>query len=78
MYGNNRGRSHTGDSLHGGAITLANIRHKNQKYRSTSQDSFLAPPEVKQWKEKTFQGYLRADGQVGTSQLLVGIATCFL
>jgi altronate hydrolase len=51
----------------GGAITLANIRHKTRKYRSTSQDYSWTPPEVKQWKEKTFQGYLRADGQVGTA-----------
>jgi altronate hydrolase len=51
----------------GGAITLANIRHKTRKYRTTSQTYSWNPPDIVSWKNKTFQGYLREDGQVGTA-----------
>jgi len=51
----------------GGAITLQNIRHKTRKYNTTSIPYSWIPPSIDSWKNKTFQGYLRADGQVGTA-----------
>jgi len=52
----------------GGAITLANIRHKTRDYRASSKTTYnWSPPKTDYWKNKTFQGYLRADDQVGTA-----------
>jgi altronate hydrolase len=67
MYGTTVGEA-TQAIQAGGAITLANIRHKTRDYRASSKTTYnWIPPKTDYWKNKTFQGYLRADNQVGTA-----------
>jgi altronate hydrolase len=51
----------------GAAITLANIRHKTRKYHQSKQDYKWSSPAGPELRNRTFQGYLRSDGQVGTA-----------
>jgi altronate hydrolase len=48
-------------------ITLQNIHHKTRQYTSTPGKFSWTAPDTSEWKEKTFQGYLRSDNQVGTA-----------
>lgn len=52
----------------GAAITTANLTHKSESFSTTSTQSFQwTPPDVSPWKHRTFNGYHRPDGQVGTA-----------
>jgi altronate hydrolase len=52
----------------GAAITVHNVKHKAASY-STSGTSAIhwKAPDVSAWENKTFMGYHRKDGQVGTA-----------
>ena len=52
----------------GAAITVNNVKHKAASY-STSGTSAInwKAPDVSAWEKKTFMGYHRTDGQVGTA-----------
>ena len=51
----------------GHAITLQNIHHKTRKYSTNPGQFTWSAPDVSKWKERTFNGYLRSDNQVGTA-----------
>lgn len=51
----------------GAAITLQNIHHKTQDYHLESGKFEWSKPDVKTWENRTFLGYKRPDGQVGTA-----------
>jgi altronate hydrolase len=51
----------------GAALTLENIQHKTQAYSLEPKTEARRPPEVAHWKDKTFLGFHREDGQVGTA-----------
>lgn len=51
----------------GEAITLANIQHKIQKFSNSGANYHWEKPKSERYKGKTFLGYGRADGQVGTA-----------
>ena len=50
----------------GGLITTQNIRHRTGAYTTARQPAPAARPDASAWKTRTFLGYHRADGQVGT------------
>ncbi len=52
----------------GEAITTTNLGHKAEAYevKTNSEYSWQAP-DISPWKSKTFDGYHRNDGQVGTA-----------
>jgi altronate hydrolase len=50
----------------GGLISTRNVRHRADPYSATRHPVSFALPEASAWKERTFMGYHRADGQVGT------------
>src|SRR5690606_12741431 len=50
----------------GEVITTENVKHQSDKVFGKTEDFNWIPPEVAHWKDKTFMGYQRADGQVGT------------
>lgn len=53
----------------GGLLTIENIRHKTQKVVGKNALWKWCPPDTKVWKSRTFMGYHRQDGQVGTENI---------
>src|SRR5215211_6672209 len=50
----------------GEAITTENICHDVAEFHEKTFDFNWAPPDVSKWSTRTFFGYRRSDGQVGT------------
>lgn len=50
----------------GEVITTENVKHQSEKVYGKTEDFTWTPPDVNRWKNQTFQGYHREDGQVGT------------
>jgi altronate hydrolase len=65
MYGVLVGRA-TEDLRRGDLLTTRNLRHAAASYHQQDQSYAWTPPEVSAWRNRTFRGYHRADGQVGT------------
>jgi altronate hydrolase len=53
----------------GGLLTTKNIQHKITPTTGKKKDIAWTPPDISKWKERTFMGYHRADGQVGTANV---------
>ena len=53
----------------GGLLTTKNIQHKITPTTGKKKNSSWTPPDISKWKERTFMGYHRADGQVGTANV---------
>jgi altronate hydrolase len=62
----------------GELLTLSNIRHQAAPFLEQSGEYRWTPPDVSHWKDKTFLGYRRSDGQVGTRNywLVVPLVFC--
>jgi altronate hydrolase len=50
----------------GGLISTRNVRHRADAYTASRQPSHFTLPDASGWAQRTFMGYRRADGQVGT------------
>jgi altronate hydrolase len=50
----------------GGLLTTRNVRHRAGTYSAERQPSSAHPPDASQWAGRSFLGFHRADGQVGT------------
>lgn len=61
----------------GGAITTRNIHHAAEDFSLGERRLQWEPPDVSKWKQKTFMGYHRADGSVGTANYWVVIPLVF-
>jgi altronate hydrolase len=77
MYGVLVGRS-TKPIAAGELLTTGNIHHQAADFHEQSGEFHWDPPDVSRWKEKTFLGYRRSDGQVGTRNywLVVPLVFC--
>lgn len=53
----------------GDVITTANVKHESAKVTGKTQTIGWEVPNVDKWKDKTFMGYHREDGQVGTENV---------
>lgn len=62
----------------GELLTTGNIRHEASSFEEQSTEFHWSPPDVSRWKDKTFLGYRRSDGQVGTRNywLVVPLVFC--
>ncbi len=62
----------------GGVIGTHNIKHKAAPFSGRTKTYQWTPPDASKFKTKTFQGYHRADGQVGTANywLVVPLVFC--
>src|ERR1700722_8758423 len=62
----------------GELLTVSNIQHQAASFQEHSRDYHWSPPDVSHWKNKTFLGYRRFDGQVGTRNywLVVPLVFC--
>ncbi|EIJ37345.1 altronate dehydratase [Galbibacter orientalis DSM 19592] len=50
----------------GAVITTENVKHKTEKVTGKTETVNWNIPDVTKWKDRTFNGYHREDGQIGT------------
>jgi altronate hydrolase len=50
----------------GQVVTTRNTAHEASAFHESTHDYAWTPPDVSRWRERTFLGYPRKDGQVGT------------
>jgi len=53
----------------GEVITTENVKHQSAKVIGKTETLGWNPPNVDKWKDRTFNGYHREDGQVGTENV---------
>lgn len=53
----------------GDLLTTENVKHKSSKVEGKTETISWTAPNVEKWKDKTFMGYHREDGQVGTANV---------
>jgi len=77
MYGVTVGRV-LEDLPVGGVITTGNTTHDASPYEVRDGHYSWSAPDVSTWKDRTFMGYYRSDGQVGTRNfwLVVPLVFC--
>jgi altronate hydrolase len=61
----------------GGIISTRNLRHDAAAFSAERHPHPWTPPDVRAWRERTFAGYHRADGQVGTRNYWVVVPLVF-
>src|SRR5579859_6586139 len=77
MYGVIVGKA-TQSIRKGEAITTRNIRHDASDFHEQTESYTWEPPDVSAWTKRSFLGYRRSDGQVGTRNywLVVPLVFC--
>jgi altronate hydrolase len=62
----------------GGVIGTHNLKHQAEPYSGKTKSYQWTPPDVSKFKDKTFLGYHRKDGQVGTANywLIIPLVFC--
>lgn len=53
----------------GDVLTVENVKHQSEKVFGRTETFSWTAPNVDKWKDKTFLGYHREDGQVGTENV---------
>jgi altronate hydrolase len=76
MYGVLVGRA-SEPILKGGAITTKNIKHAADDFKLGNRKTNWAQPDVRNYKNRTFMGYHRSDGSVGTANYWLVIPLVF-
>ncbi|TCD02772.1 UxaA family hydrolase [Pedobacter psychroterrae] len=76
MYGVLVGKA-TAHIPRGGRMTTENINHASQDYAYREVDYKWQAPDVSAFQSRTFNGYHRRDGQVGTANYWLFIPTVF-
>jgi len=61
----------------GGLVHTFNLHHASQEFKGKIKDYHWSPPNVDKWKQLTFNGFHRADGQVGTQNFWLVIPLVF-
>jgi altronate hydrolase len=64
----------------GETITVTNMRHQSADFHGksgSSADQAWKAPDISRWKDRTFLGYHRPDGQVGTRNYWIVIPLVF-
>jgi altronate hydrolase len=61
----------------GDLLSTRNIRHAASDFHSSTETFRWTPPDVSAWRERTFLGYHRSDGQVGTRNYWLVIPLVF-
>lgn len=76
MYGALVGKA-TKPIKKGESITIDNVIHASAVYEVGKEKSTWSPPDITPWKSRTFNGYLRSNGQVGTANYWLVIPMVF-
>lgn len=53
----------------GGLLSTANVKHESDKVTGKTEAIGWTVPNIEKWKDRTFMGYHREDGQVGTENV---------
>lgn len=53
----------------GEVLTIDNVKHESEKVYKKTGDIGWETPNIDKWKDRTFLGYERGDGQVGTANV---------
>jgi len=61
----------------GGLLTTSNIRHRIGAYSTERKPAPAHVPDASAWKSRSFLGYHRADGQVGTRNYWIVVPLVF-
>ncbi|NQD70678.1 altronate dehydratase [Sphingobacterium shayense] len=61
----------------GAVLTTENLRHASSEFQLGSRKLKWDTPDVTRWKERTFQGFHRANGTVGTANYWLVIPLVF-
>ena len=61
----------------GELLTTANLHHETEPYREKSRTYDWQAPDISPWRQRTFMGYRRSDGQVGTRNYWVVVPMVF-
>lgn len=61
----------------GDPITTQNVKHTAAAFKGKTQEFKWNGPDVSKWKNKTFLGYHRPDGQVGTANYWIVVPLVF-
>jgi altronate hydrolase len=61
----------------GELITIQNVIHASEDYSVGKQNTSWNAPDVSAWEKRTFEGYYRSDGRVGTANHWVFIPLVF-
>src|SRR5690554_936466 len=77
MYGALIGKT-TRPIARGEAITIENVVHASADYKVGTARANWSAPDVTKWGDRTFNGYHRADGSVGTANhwLVIPLVFC--
>lgn len=76
MYGALIGKA-IGPIAKGEAITIENVVHASSDYKVGTTKANWSAPDVTRWQDRTFNGYHRADGSVGTANYWLVIPMVF-
>lgn len=76
MYGSLVGKAMS-DIPAGGLLTVQNVKHQVNGFTGKTQTTGWQAPDVSRWANRTFMGYHRADGQVGTGNYWLVIPMVF-
>src|SRR5487761_187400 len=76
MYGIVVGRT-TEAVGRGELLTTRNVRHEATDFQARPSAFHWSPPDVSKWRDRTFHGYRRSDGQVGTRNHWLGVPLVF-
>ena len=76
MYGVMVGKAQT-DIPKGGIISTANLKHAAKPFVYRKTDFKWTAPDVSKFSNKTFNGYHRSNGEVGTANYWLFIPTVF-
>jgi altronate hydrolase len=62
----------------GEVVTVRNLRHEATPFHESAHDYHWNVPDISKWRDRTFLGYHRADGQVGTRNhwLVIPLVFC--
>jgi altronate hydrolase len=61
----------------GGLLSTRNVQHDSTDFGPKTENFVWSPPDVTRWTSRTFDGYHRADGQVGTRNYWLVIPLVF-
>jgi len=76
MYGVLVGKIQS-DVAKGSLMTTENLKHAAEPYGYRHTDFSWQAPDVSKYKDKTFKGYKRKDGRVGTANYWLFVPTVF-
>lgn len=61
----------------GTAISIENVKHASASFNNTKEEFSWSAPDITKFKDRTFNGYHRADGSVGTGNFWLVIPLVF-